>query len=178
MDLSGACGETVMQNIPVVDLQAFREGGIAAVDQLALVEACEDHGFSAGKPRLATTRCKTYSRQPQTFLPCRERKKLPCTEMRKIHWVITTVNSPSSAAIRKKSSTSRQAATFPVTLKGIRAGQSSPIISGPRLPNFLPPLQDWLKSPCAWCLAAWAFPLKRLKIPARGFGPAHIVLRD
>ena len=34
-----------MQNIPVVDLQAFREGGLAAVDQLALVEACEDHGF-------------------------------------------------------------------------------------------------------------------------------------
>lgn len=34
-----------MQNIPVVDLQAFREGGLAAIDQLALVEACEDHGF-------------------------------------------------------------------------------------------------------------------------------------
>ena len=27
-----------MQNIPVVDLQAFREGGLAAIDQLALVE--------------------------------------------------------------------------------------------------------------------------------------------
>ena len=34
-----------MQNIPVVDLQAFRESGLAAIDQLALVEACEDHGF-------------------------------------------------------------------------------------------------------------------------------------
>ena len=34
-----------MQNIPVIDLQAFREGGLPAIDQDALVEACEDHGF-------------------------------------------------------------------------------------------------------------------------------------
>ena len=34
-----------MQNIPVIDLQAFREGGLPAIDQEALVEACEDHGF-------------------------------------------------------------------------------------------------------------------------------------
>ena len=42
----GAFGETVMQNIPVVDLQAFRESGLAAIDQLALVEACEVTAFS------------------------------------------------------------------------------------------------------------------------------------
>jgi isopenicillin N synthase-like dioxygenase len=39
-----------MQNIPVIDLQAFREVGpaafdTAAIDKAALVEACEDHGF-------------------------------------------------------------------------------------------------------------------------------------
>ena len=39
-----------MQNIPVIDLQAFREVGpaafdMAAIDKGALVEACEDHGF-------------------------------------------------------------------------------------------------------------------------------------
>lgn len=34
-----------MQSIPVVDLQAFKQGGLAAIDQAALVEACEDHGF-------------------------------------------------------------------------------------------------------------------------------------
>ena len=34
-----------MQNIPVIDLQAFREHGLRAIDQNALVEACEDHGF-------------------------------------------------------------------------------------------------------------------------------------
>ncbi|MBV26964.1 MAG: hypothetical protein CMQ13_02745 [Gammaproteobacteria bacterium] len=34
-----------MQNIPVIDFQAFSHGGLAAIDQAALVEACEDHGF-------------------------------------------------------------------------------------------------------------------------------------
>ncbi len=39
-----------MQNIPVIDLKAFREDGpaafdSAAIDKAALVEACEDHGF-------------------------------------------------------------------------------------------------------------------------------------
>ena len=34
-----------MQNIPTIDLMAFREGGLAARDKTALVEACEDHGF-------------------------------------------------------------------------------------------------------------------------------------
>ena len=34
-----------MQNIPVIDFQAFSRGGLAAIDQAALVEACEDHGF-------------------------------------------------------------------------------------------------------------------------------------
>ena len=34
-----------MENIPVIDLQAFRDGGLQAIHQEALVEACEDHGF-------------------------------------------------------------------------------------------------------------------------------------
>ena len=39
-----------MQNIPIIDLRAFREVGpaafdTAAIDKSALVEACEDHGF-------------------------------------------------------------------------------------------------------------------------------------
>lgn len=34
-----------MQSIPVIDYQAFQTGGLAAIDQAALVAACEDHGF-------------------------------------------------------------------------------------------------------------------------------------
>ena len=34
-----------MENIPVIDLQSFRDGGLDAIDRAALVEACEDHGF-------------------------------------------------------------------------------------------------------------------------------------
>lgn len=34
-----------MQNIPVIDYQAFLSEGLGAIDQEALVEACEDHGF-------------------------------------------------------------------------------------------------------------------------------------
>ena len=34
-----------MENIPVIDLQSFRDGGLHAIDREALVEACEDHGF-------------------------------------------------------------------------------------------------------------------------------------
>ena len=34
-----------MQSIPVIDFKAFEAGGLAAIDQAALVEACEDHGF-------------------------------------------------------------------------------------------------------------------------------------
>ena len=34
-----------MQSIPVIDFKAFKAGGLAAIDQEALVEACEDHGF-------------------------------------------------------------------------------------------------------------------------------------
>jgi isopenicillin N synthase-like dioxygenase len=34
-----------MQSVPVIDFKAFRMGGLKALDQAALVEACEDHGF-------------------------------------------------------------------------------------------------------------------------------------
>ena len=90
---------------------------MAAIDKGALVEACEDHGFFLLVNHGCDAQVHDVFAAAADFLPCRERKKLPCTEMRKIHWVITTVNSPSSAAIRKKSSTSRQATTFPVAPK-------------------------------------------------------------
>lgn len=34
-----------MQNIPVIDFQAYAHSGMAAIDQTGLTEACEDHGF-------------------------------------------------------------------------------------------------------------------------------------
>ena len=34
-----------MENIPTIDFAAYQKGGFAAIDQQALVEACEDHGF-------------------------------------------------------------------------------------------------------------------------------------
>ena len=34
-----------MENIPTIDFAEYQRGGFDAIDQPALVEACEDHGF-------------------------------------------------------------------------------------------------------------------------------------
>ena len=82
-----------MQNIPVIDLQAFREGGLPAIDQDALVEACEDHGFFL----LTNHGCdaqisRVFEAAAEFFCHAKRAKKRRSIATRKIRWATTTVS--------------------------------------------------------------------------------------
>ena len=81
-----------MENIPVIDLQAFRDGGLQAIHQEALVEACEDHGFFLLTNHGCDAQIAAVFEQPLISLPCREIRKRRFIAMRKTRWVITTAS--------------------------------------------------------------------------------------
>ena len=75
-----------MENIPVIDLQAFRDGGLQAIHQEALVEACEDHGLFLLTNHGCDTQIAQVFAAAANSLPCQEIRKRRFIAMRKTRW--------------------------------------------------------------------------------------------